>query len=210
MRPRRHLAAPSRRTVFGVHPLGCSTSRFQAFTLVEILIAMGVMSLLVIGLVSTNILGMITYQNAQNTLTATDGPRIALAKFTDDVRNAQSVLVGSLTNGVFAGVVSGESQTGSALMIYPTTNTTAYVIYYFNAPDQTFRRTTSAANSTQILAESVTNTIVFTAEDCLGNVLTNNLNNRVIHACLEVFIPKGNAPSAVSYKLEGSATQRAF
>jgi len=174
------------------------------------MVALTVMTLLVVGLVSTNILGLIIYQSSENTLTASDSARIAFGKMTDEIRNAQSVLVGNLTDGVFTGLTAGETLTGGALMIYPTTNTTSYVVYFVNAADQSFRRTTSVTATTQILAESVTNLMVFTAQDYLGNVLTNSQNNQVIHACLEINDPPGTAPTAESYKLETSATRRTF
>jgi len=179
-----------------------------AFTLTELMIAMGVFALLVIGVVGSGVFGLSMYQITETKLTESAGARIAVSKMTDEIRTCTTTCVGSFTNGTFAGVASGEVQSGSALLLYPTTNSSNFIVYFFNPTDQTFRRTTSVPGTTTILADSVTNTVIFSAQDFYGNVLTNSQNNRVIHACLEFFQPQGIVPGSGSYKLETSATRR--
>ena len=104
--------------------------------------------------------------------------------------------------------LDGEIQQGTGLLIRPTTNSTQYVIYFVNPSDQTFRRTTSTPGSATVVAESVTNSVVFSAQDHLGQVLTNNQNNRVIHVNLEFYQPKRHLQIADYYKLETSVTRR--
>jgi Tfp pilus assembly protein PilW len=181
-----------------------------AFTLPELLVAVTIFTFVVIGIVSANIFGLRLYQVAQDRLGSNDAARAALERVADDIRTCNSTLVGSVTNGVFTGVVNGEPQSGSALMVYPTTNTSSYVLYFANPADQSFRRTSSASGMTMILAQSVTNQVLFTAQDCLGNVLTNSQNDRIIHLCLEFYQPKGTCPTADSSKLETSVTRRAL
>jgi hypothetical protein len=121
------------------------------------------------------------------------------------------VWVGNIsTNGVFETLLDGETQQGAGLLIYPTTNTTNYIIYFVNPSDQTFRRTTDQTGTAEILAGSVTNTLVFAAQDFSGNVLTNNQNNRVIHLTLEFHQPARFMLGADYYKLETSMTRRAL
>ena len=69
---------------------------------------------------------------------------------------------------------------------------------------------TPGGTNTVILADSVTNTMVFTAQDFSGNVLTNNQNNRVIHLTLEFYQPARFMLGADYYKLETSMTRRAL
>jgi len=68
--------------------------------------------------------------------------------------------------------------------------------------------TTNSANTT-ILADSVTNTVVFKAQDFTGQVLTNNQNNQVIHLTLEFYQPQHFMVGPDYYKLETSVTRRA-
>ncbi len=179
-----------------------------AFTLPELLIAVVAFLLLLGGILCANLFGLRMLQLTQAKLGATDEARKAVGALADDVRNCSAVWVGNVTDGVFVGHLDGEPQTGSSVLIYPTTNTTDFVIYFVNPTDQTFRRTASAAGPTRILAHSITNTLIFRAEDLRGNVLTNNENNRVIHLCLEVLQSQPELPTADSYKLETSVARR--
>ena len=60
-----------------------------------------------------------------------------------------------------------------------------------------------------IIARSVTNQLVFRAQDHLGNGLTNNRNSRVIHVNLEFYQTKRHRLIADYYQLETSVTRRA-
>jgi hypothetical protein len=103
--------------------------------------------------------------------------------------------------------LDGETQQGNAIQLYPTANTNNYIIYFVNLADQTFRRTTNQTDTGVILADSVTNTLPFSAQDLSGTVLTNN-NNQVIHLILEFQQPAGFMQDADYYKLETSIKQR--
>ena len=60
-----------------------------------------------------------------------------------------------------------------------------------------------------VLAEFITNAVVFSAQDHLGNLLTNNQKNHVIHLNLEFYQAKRALQIAQYYKLETSVTRRA-
>jgi len=179
----------------------------EGFTLPEVLIAMTVFLLVIIGVVAANLFGLKMFQVTQTKLNVTTWSRETSDKITAEVHACNSVWVGNVaTNGVFATLLDGEKQQGTGLLIYPTTNTTNFV----NPADQTFRRTTGQPGTAEILADSVTNTQVFAAEDFSGNVLTNNDNNRVIHLTLEFYQPARFLLGADYYKMETSMTRRAL
>ena len=182
----------------------------QGFTLPEILIAMTVFVLVVAGIVTTNLFGLKMFQINAAKLQAVEWSRRTFGKITDEVHVCDTIFVGNMTNGVFATLLDGELQQGSSLLIYPTTNTTRYIVYYFNPSDQTFRRTTDQAGTAVILAESVTNGMIFSAQDFSGNVATNLQNNRVIHLKLEFSQPERFMQRPDYYKLETSMTRRAL
>jgi Tfp pilus assembly protein PilW len=184
-------------------------SRGQAgFTLPEAIISATLLVLLLGGVVSANLFGLRMFQIAQTKLKADDGARKALGVMADEIRKSNSTWVGNVTNGTFVALVDGEPQSGSALMIQPTTNATNFVIYFLNPGDQTFRRLASASASTTLLAQTVTNATIFSAQDCFGNVLTNSQNNRVIHACLDFVQPQPWLPAPDYSQLETSVTRR--
>ena len=189
---------------------GRSPMRDRGFTLPEILIAMAVFLLMLAGIIAANLFGMTMFQITETKLNMTTWSRETVETMATEIHSCNSVSVGNITNGVFEGLLNGETQQGTALCLYPTNNTTNYVVYFVNPPDQTFRRTTDKAGSAEILADSVTNTIAFTAQDFYGTVLTNNLNNRVIHLTLEFYQPARYLLGADSYKLETSMTRRSL
>ena len=179
-----------------------------AFTLPEVLTSAALFSLLVSGLVYGSLFGLKLYQVAQNKLDAADSGRKVLEKVADDIRNAKIVWVGSLTNGFFEEVTMGDPQTGNALLICPTTNTAIFSLYFLDSSDRTLKRVTSAGNDLMVLAQSITNNLVFQAQDCLGNVLTDNHNNRVIHMKLEIYRPQFQAPTPEHFTFETAVTRR--
>jgi hypothetical protein len=191
-------------------PASLRGKRTAAFTLPEMLFASTAFLMLVAAIMGANLFGMRIYQLSQTKLITTDALRKPLAQITDEIRSCRTTWVGSVSNGVFLAHVAGELQTGSGLLIYPTTNTDNFILYFVNPSDQSFRRTLSPPGSTTVLAKAITNTVVFQAQDFQGNVLTNSQNNCVIHLCLECFRPQPNLPAADYYKLEASATRRAL
>jgi prepilin-type N-terminal cleavage/methylation domain-containing protein len=183
----------------------------KGFTLPEILIAMTVFLLMVGGIISANLLGLRMFQITETKLNVSRWSRETMGKITGEIHACNSVSILNVdTNGNFTGLLDGETQQGNALQIYPTTNNTSYTIYFVNSSDRTFRRTAvePSSTSTVILANSVTNPIIFAAQDFSGNVLTNSRNNQVIHLTLEFYQPERYMEGADYYKLETSVKQR--
>ena len=186
------------------------TGSNHAFTLTEMLIAVTVFSFVVAGVITANIFGLKMFQITENKLNASDGARKAIGRLTSEIRSCDSTCVGNVSNGVFTAITDGQPLQGGGLLIYPSTNTNTYIIYFLNSADKTFRRTTSITNSTLIVARSVTNAVLFKAQDYLGNVLTNNQYNRAIYFDLEFYQAKRSGMVADYYKLESVVTRRAL
>jgi prepilin-type N-terminal cleavage/methylation domain-containing protein len=196
-----------------IHQSDSSQSRAnrfaRGFTLAELLVAITVFTMLLGGIISAHLFGLSMFQITETKLNATADARKLIGTMANEIRTCRSALIGNITNGSFVGKLNGESQRGSGLLIYPTTNTANFIVYFVNPADQTFRRTTSTPGSATIVAESVTNAMVFTSQDHLGTVLTNNQNNRVIHMNLEFYQAARRMQQADYYKLETSVTRRA-
>ena len=179
-----------------------------AFSLPEILTSVALFSLLLGGLVYGNLFGLKLYEAAQNKLNAGDSARKVLEKMADEIRNAKIVWVGSVAHGFFEEVALGEPQAGNAILICPTTNTANFSVFFLDTSDHTLKRTTSAEDTVMLLAHSITNNLVFEAQDCLGNVLTDNHNNRVIRMRFEIYQPQVQAPTPDHFTLETAVTRR--
>ena len=185
----------------------------KGFTLPEILIATAVFLLMLSGIIFANLFGLEMFQITETKLNVTTWSRETIEQIAGEIRACNTVWVGNVTtNGVFEGLLDGETQQGNAIQIYPTTNSNSYTIYFVNSSDETFRQTvaTPSGTNTVILADSVTNTMIFAAQDLSGNVLTNNQNNRVIHLGLEFYQPARFMLGADYYKMETSVTRRAL
>jgi type II secretory pathway pseudopilin PulG len=180
-----------------------------AFTLTELMVSMAIFLLLVGGVVSTNLFGLRMFQIVENKLNASDEARRIVGVLMDEIHSCETFQIGAVTNGTFTGLPLGAPQIGPALIVYPTTNTANFIVYYVNSADQKFRRATSVSGSTRILARSVTNAAdLFRAQDYLGNVLTNMQNNSVLHLKLEFYQATRYGVPPDYYKLETSATRR--
>src|SRR5271170_2589648 len=180
----------------------------NGFTLPEILIAMTVFLFVVAGMIAANLYGMRMVQTDQAKLNVSEWTRNSFGRMTEEIHACDNVTVGNFTNGFFLGLLDGETQQGSGLLIYPFANdTNNYILYYINPSDKTFRRATDQTNTAAILAYSVTNITAFSAQDLSGNVLTNNLSNKVIHLTLEIYQPGGFMKDSDYYQLETSIKQ---
>ena len=186
------------------------------FTLTEIMVATAILVIVVGGIMSAHVFGLRMLQVNTTTLTATAWTRNVFGRLANEVRSSSGLLVGNLdtTNTAlptFDELLNGEPQQGNALMIFPTTNTSNYIFYYVNPADQTFRRITDQSGSALILAYQITNSVVFTAKDYSGNLLTSsaNSNNPVIHLTLDVDQPPMYLQNGYGYQLKTSMTRRA-
>jgi type II secretory pathway pseudopilin PulG len=163
----------------------------RGFTLVEMVITVGVFLFIFVGvMVAVQIFGLRIYTLAATKLVATAGGRQAMNQIRDQIREGKMVYVGNCSspiNSSFALIGTTNAQAGNALIIYPTTNTTWYSIYYLDTRTTTncliqFNVSNSVTTYTKTLAKYVTNQIVFDARDWQNNIVTNeqSLDNRLL------------------------------
>ncbi len=151
-----------------------------AFTLVECLVTM-VTVMMVIGAITTAYLyALRIVEFTKPKLGASDEARTAISLLTEEVRGARLVKIGHGSVSTFNEVNFNARQEGSALQLYPTTNYNLFIRYFWDSNDKKLKRTTNGMTSTYVVANAVSNQMVFSAQNYLGEVLTNNFNNRVI------------------------------
>ena len=163
----------------------------RGFTLAEMVITVGVFLFIFTGvMVAVQIFGLRIYTLAATKLVATAGGRQALNQIRDQIREGKLVYVGNCSApsySSFALIGATNSQQGNALIIYPTTNTAWYSIYYLDTSTTTnrliqFNVSNSVTTYTNTLAKYLTNNIVFDARDWQNNIVTNyqSLDNRLL------------------------------
>jgi len=159
----------------------------RAFTLVEIQVSMAVILLVMGGVISSHVFGLKLNEATRCRLSASDAARNAIGRLVTDIRSAKDIQVGSGTFSAFSQVADGTLQRGSAIRIYPTTNTNSFVVYYRDSSDSCLKRAETAVPQPKKIAEFLTNTMLFTSENFTGAVLTDNENNRVIGVDLQFY-----------------------
>jgi prepilin-type N-terminal cleavage/methylation domain-containing protein len=196
----------------------CSPARsVSAFTLTEMMVTMAIFGMAVAGLLSLHIFGLKLNRMVDVKLQATEDSRRALGKLVTDIHSAGIVKVGTGSASSFTEAGFNTAQRGNALQIYPIkTNSTKYVRYYLDTSGNQLMRLDSSSATPTFVSGWVTNTQIFTSEDFSGNVLSNNLNNRVIGIDLEFYkldnpmIHFGHGSYYDYYRLQTRVTRRAL
>lgn len=185
----------------GTRPVAGAAS---GITLIEVMVATG-LSLLVItfGILSANYIGMREDQLIESEAGASDTSREAVNQFLQDIRTAKGYLIGSLTNtspASFAAVADGQSQSGTALMLYPIViaanqniDTTKYILYYYDLSNTNnsdghlvcYNNTNNADPTTTIIASNLIGTFTFTSEDYSNIVQVDRTYKGVVHTTLQ-------------------------
>ncbi len=157
-------------------------------TMPELMVAMAIFSLVAVGVIYLNLAGMQMNQLARSKMGASDEARNAISRMVTEIRGAGVVRIGNGDVNTFTEIVHGSPQRGNAIQIFPTKGVTnRFVRYFWDTTDRRLRRSENGAPATLIVANAITNQLVFTSEDFRGNVLTNNFNNRVIGVTLQFF-----------------------
>jgi hypothetical protein len=161
--------------------------RAAGFTLVEMQVAMAVMLIVIAGVIASHLYSLRMFELIKPKLSAADEARVAVARLSEEVRSAFVVRIGTGSSDSFTEVGPYAPQGGSALQIHPTADMNSFIRYFWDADERKVKRTSSSSDSVTVVANSVSNALVFTSEDFAGNVLTNNQNNRVIGMTLQFY-----------------------
>lgn len=157
-------------------------------TLPEIMVATAVFSLVAGGVMYISLAGLRMNQLARSKMGASDEARAAVGKMVSEIRGAGVVRIGNGSLTGFTEIPHGSAQSGNAIQIYATKGVTnQYVRYFWDLADRRLKRTENGAPAVLVVANSISNQMVFTSEDFAGNVLTNNFNNRVIGVSLQFY-----------------------
>lgn len=159
----------------------------RALSIPELMVAMGIFSISVIGLVTLHLFGLRQDQLVQSKLGASDQSRRALSQMLTDIRSAKILTVGNGTISSFTAIPYGTAQQGTALQISFTTATNNYIRYYFQTNGAQLRRMESGVSGYEVIADKLTNSMFFRAEDFQGTVLTDGAHSYVIRTVLQFY-----------------------
>jgi hypothetical protein len=151
-------------------PAGAGRGRWaRAFTLAEMMVAMFIFVFMVLGVIYVWIFGMRYDELSCSKLGASDMSRMGFDLLTRDIRAAKWWKVGNGISTNFTVCGNATNQVGNALKLCASgdTNSTAYVIYYFDTNACQLCRLSNGLPAIQIIANSLTNSGI------LGNGPTN-------------------------------------
>ena len=169
------------------YPSSLERSQLLAFTLVEAMISMSLMTMVLGGVVYSHIMGMQLMQITQAKLGANDSARKAFGKLQDEIRAAKTIAVGAGSSNSFIAAINGGALQGRAIQIYPGINQNSWIRYYYLTNTSELRRVTSSSSTPQLIASYVANAVLFSKADYLGNTLTTDTGNSTINVRLEFY-----------------------
>ncbi len=169
----------------------CCTNAFRrqaALTLAEMMMTMGVFSLLVIGLVYTSMFCLKLDELANSKVGASDSARRGF-ELSSDIRAAKMWIIGTGGQSSFTPCGNATNQVGNALKVQYTTATNSYIIYYFDTNAGKLFRYTNGMTTSKVIVDGLTNasgsSMSFQAQDYNGTVLGDLQFKYVIAATLE-------------------------
>ncbi len=192
------------------HQTGSRRTGASAFTLVEMLLAMGIFSAVIAAMCATQLFGLRVYTLAATKLSATAGCRKALNAVRDQIRQANQVNIGNCPGDytTFNWLGISNNQVGNAVKVFPfasynpnSWDTNNFILFYLDYTGgtnflkqytHTIKATIAGATTnytTNIslvsLAGYITNLDIFAAQDYNGTVLTNEeqldaIDNRLV------------------------------
>ncbi|MGP8198693.1 MAG: hypothetical protein ACLQU4_04230 [Limisphaerales bacterium] len=158
---------------------------WRAFTLVEAMVVSVTLIVIIGSLMMCNLFGLAMSVRQQIWLGASDDAAQAIGMLSVDIRQANSLKVGTYTSNVFAATAGTNLQTGNALEIFSTTNTNVasgpWTIYYYDPTSNNLVRTNFYSAATNgdyklVSANPITNDVnhpIFSEVNYLGATYTN-------------------------------------
>ncbi|MBP7826999.1 MAG: prepilin-type N-terminal cleavage/methylation domain-containing protein [Verrucomicrobia bacterium] len=159
----------------------------RALTLPELLVTVAIFSLVAMATVYGHLFGLRQNQLVVSKLGASDQSRAAFDKMTLDIRAAKIWEMGNGDPNSFVPIPNGTAQIGTALKLCLTADTNRYILYYFNTAQGELRRYQSETAISTLVAQYLTNSMYFRAEDYRGNVQTDLTHKGVINVMLQFF-----------------------
>lgn len=154
------------------------------FTISELLLALSIFVVCVLGLVTLQVLGLKMSAITAKKMESTASSLKTLNVVRNQVLSANSVVVGNGDSNSF----TATGTLGNALQVYPgggTTNASNYLRFYLSTGDNTLYELNSTNDTVMAIAPNVTNETVFQTVDFQGNTSTSSREHYAIKMTLQ-------------------------
>jgi len=159
--------------------------RQAGFTLPEIMVASALFGLTVIGFVYCQMFGMRQDELVNSKIGASEQARLSFNDLANDIRAAKIWQIGNGDLSSFIGIPLGTNQHGNALRLSLTTDTNNYYLYYFDTNASKLFRGHSGSTTKTCLAQYLTNTMYFQAQNYHGDNQTDLTHKGVIDVVMQ-------------------------
>src|ERR1035437_8563476 len=180
----------------------------QAYTLVEMMVASALFSLVVLGILACHLAGLRFQQLIQPKLLNAQYERQTIGRLIEEAPCANSLQVGTGSLSAFTAAGPTNIQAGNALRIYTSTNTAQYIYYFHDLASATVQRVPFQSTNANIIASAVTNHTIFAMQDFAGNAFTNSQNNAVMSLLLQFYVASAWKGIGDSVQVRTKVTRR--
>lgn len=154
-------------------------------TLVEVMVASSLLAMVVLAILSCHIAGLRCTGFVLPKIQNAEYSRQLVSRMIEEIRCANTVAIGTGTVSAFTPAAANKPQAGNAIRVYPLTNSASFIYYFQDTNTWTVQRMDLNSN-TLVIADQVTNLLVFTMENFSGTVLTNPQNSCVLSMLLQM------------------------
>jgi hypothetical protein len=158
-------------------------------TLVELMVASGLLALVVLAILSCHLAGMRFTGFVLPKIQNAEYSRQLVGRMIEEIRCANTVAIGTGTLSGFTAAAANRPQAGNAIRVYALTNSTSYIYYFQDTNTWTVHRMDLNSTQALMIADQVTNLLVFSMENFKGTTLTNPQNNCVLSMLLQMRRP---------------------
>jgi len=159
--------------------------RRAGFTLPELMVVSALFGLIVIGSVYCQVFGMRQDQWVNSKIGASEMARQGFNDLANDVRAAKIWQIGKGDLSSFTGIPLGTNQQGNALKLCMTTDTNQYYLYFFDTNACKLYRGHSGSRTVTCVAQYLTNTMYFQAQNYRGENQTELTHKGVIAVAMQ-------------------------
>ncbi len=176
---------PSRLSPYSSFPARCREN--QGYTLVEVIFASAIFTLIMGSIISLNLFAARASQGLSRQLEMSSNTRV-LNRLLMEIKSAQSVSIRNYDGSRFLIIPPGTPQRGNALILtlYDTSNSPRQVVYWLS--NNNLYRATVNASDERLWLGNVTNSQPFSAQDYLGNTLSNLIDRVVINVDMGMIV----------------------
>jgi hypothetical protein len=166
-----------------------SSGKKRGRTLVEMMVASSLLSLVILGILSCHIAGLRFTGFVMPKIQNAEYSRQLVSRVIEEIRCATTVSIGTGTVSGFTAAAANRPQVGNAIRVYPSTNSSSYIYYFQDTNSWTVQRIDINGTAPVAIADQVTNLTVFSMENFGGTILTNPQNNCVLSLLIQMRRP---------------------